>query len=265
MDLEALFETMSATKLFGMTLASLTSKALLVVVVFVAASVADRIATRLVRKALTTAEVPSGSILINILRVIIWAFALMTILEPIFGIQPTAFLAALGIGSVALSLGLQDTISNIIGGLTLMLSKVIVVGDVVKVGDFTGKVIDINWRSTSLRDAYDQVNVIPNSVLSKTALVKLSDYTRSRCQITLVIKHGVDLNDVVADVAREARDILGSRVDNEMGVEVFISGFDAFGIQATANVHLIKGADFDECRTMLAARLIGRPWVAQAH
>ena len=264
MRIDTLWETLSETKVMGTTLANLAGKGVLVLVVFIVASIVDRVLTRLARKALDKAEVPSGSFLVNMLRAVIWALALMTILEPVFGVQPTAFIAALGVGSVALSLGLQDTVSNIVGGLSLMLSKVIVVGDFIKVGDFTGKVIDINWRSTVLRDAYDQVNVIPNSVLSKTALVKLSDYTRSRCQITLVIKHGTDLNDVMADVSREARDVLGARVDNELGVEILISGFDAFGIQATANVHLIPGVNHDDCRTMLAARLIGRPWVAHA-
>lgn len=45
-------------------------------------------------------------------------------------------------------------------------------------------------------------------------------------------------------------------------MEVLITGFDAYGIQATASVHLVRGVSFDEARTMLAQHLVARPWVA---
>ncbi|MDI9590783.1 MAG: mechanosensitive ion channel [Acidobacteriota bacterium] len=253
---------MTETQVLGITLSSAVGKFVLVLVSCLVALVAQRVLVGIARRVLDKSSVPSVSILLNILRGIIWSLALMGVLEPVFGVQPTAFVAALGVGSVALSLGLQDTVSNVIGGLSLMISKVIEPGDVIKVGDFTGLVTDINWRSTCLRDAYGQINVIPNSVLSKTALVKLSERVRGRCQITLVIKHGTDLNEVFADVARVARDVLGAKVDPELGVEVLMNGFDAFGIQGTANVHLVHGVDFDEARTVLTQHLAGRPWVA---
>lgn len=264
MGFGAFWDTLSATTVFGVSLASILGKVILVVVVMIAARIVEKVSSRLAHRVLDAASVPSTSYIVNILRGLVWFLALMTVLEPVFGIKPTAFLAALGVGSLALSLGLQDTVSNIIGGLSLMVSKVIEPGDYIKVGDFTGLVTDINWRSTCVRDAYGQVNVIPNSVLSKTALVKLSEYARSRCQIGLVIKHGTDINDVTADVARAARDVLGKRVDPKMDIEVMLEGFDAGGIQAKANVHLTRGADFDESRSLLVERLAKCSWAVNA-
>lgn len=259
----AMWEFLRDTTVFDVSLAELVGKAILVAVVSLIACIADRGLSRVVRHVLEHAKVPSVSFIVNIMRGVIWSLALMTVLEPVFGVQPTAFVAALGVGSVALSLGLQDTMSNIIGGLALMTSKVIKPGDMITFAGFTGTVTDINWRATCVVDSYGQVNIIPNSVLSKGAMVKLSDYTRSRCQIAIVITHGTDLNDVVADIAKVARDVLGPRVDLDRGVEVFIEGFDAFGIQGKANVHLVRGTNFDEARTMLAQNLVGRPWVAR--
>lgn len=262
--MEALWELMGTTELGGTSLRDLAGRVGLVLAVVIAARVVDRILSRMVRTAFGAANVPSASILVNVMRALIWFVALTALLEPVFGIQPTGFIAALGVGSVALSLGMQDTFSNIFGGLTLMLSRQIEPGDVIRVGDFTGVVTDITWRSTSMRDAYGQVNIIPNSVLSKTAMVKLSDFTRSRCEIPLVITHGADLNDVIADIARTARDVLGARVDTEQGVDVRILGFDAAGIKAVADVHLVRGTNFDDARTMLARRLVSMSWVAHA-
>ena len=136
MDLDAFWQMLNDTKFLGMSLADAIGKVVLVVVVFVAAYVIQRVVSRLAKKVLDTAPVPSASIIINILRGLIWSLGLITIIEPVFGIQPTAFVAALGVGSVALSLGMQDTVSNIIGGLTLMLSRVIEPGDAIKIGFF---------------------------------------------------------------------------------------------------------------------------------
>lgn len=249
------------TSVFGLSLAEVLGKAVFVVVVTLVASIAERTLSRTARRALNKAKVPSASILINMLRGVVWMLALMMVLEPVFGIQPTAFLAALGVGSVALSLGMQDTVSNIIGGLSLMLSKVIEPGDVIKIGDFTGTVTDINWRSTCVSDAYGQVNVIPNSVLSKTALVKLSDFTATRCVLQLVAVQGSDFEEIRQDVERIAQETLGEWYEPELGVQLIVLSFDAAGIQMQIAVHLSRGVLIDEARTRLASGITGRPWV----
>ena len=184
-------------------------------------------------------------------------------LEPVFGVQPTAFVATLGVGSVALSLGMQDTMANLIGGLPLMLTKVIEPGDAIRVGDFAGTVTDINWRSTSVRDVDGQVNVIPNSVISKTALVKQSERTCGRCQLGVVVSRDRNLEQVRADIALLAREVLGDRLDARLGTSVFVSGFDAAGIQTMVELHLSRGTSPDKARSVLAERLMGCPWVVR--
>ena len=126
-------------------------------IVFLAVTVAvallvQRVVVRIARKALDASDVPSASLFINVLRALIWSLALIAVLEPVFGIQPTAFVTALGVVSVAISLGLQDTISNLIGGLSLLLGHVIKPGDHVVVGGVTGTVADVTWRTTAVVD-----------------------------------------------------------------------------------------------------------------
>ncbi len=75
----------------------------------------ERFAIKL-KKALDSSKLPSASIFVNILRGVIWTFAILAVLQPVF-IQPTAFVTALGVTSIALSFGLQDTISNLAGRL----------------------------------------------------------------------------------------------------------------------------------------------------
>ena len=116
----------------------LVGKLVFLAVTVVVALVVQRVVLKVAKRALDASDVPSASLFLNILRALIWAFALMTVLKPVFGLEPTAFVAALGVVSVALSLGLQDTISNLIGGLNLLLGKVVQPGDYVTVGSVTG-------------------------------------------------------------------------------------------------------------------------------
>lgn len=261
MNLNTVWEFMEKTRVLGFTLADLAGRGLYLAVVTALAYVADRTLSRLVGRALKSARVPSVSIIVNMVRALIWFLALLTVLEPVFGVQPTAFVAALGVGSLALSLGLQDTVSNTVGGLSLMLTKVIQPGDVITFGGFTGVVTDINWRSTCIADSYGQVNIIPNSIISKTALLKLSPATRSCCVLPLFIEHGSNLEEARKDLRRVAKERLGDWVDPERDVWITVTSMDPGAIIAQVSVPLMWGVSADHARTRLAEGLSAMDWV----
>ena len=98
-----------------------SGKIILLIVVALLAAVIDKALTRIVSKVLDRSQVPNASIFINILRAVVWTLAVGTVLQPVFGINPTTIFTALGIGGLAVSLGMKDTIANIIGGFGLML------------------------------------------------------------------------------------------------------------------------------------------------
>ena len=261
MGTEDIWEFLEQTKILGMSLAEVLGKVVLVVVVTLIARLIERAVVRVTRRALGKAKVPSASIIINILRGVVWMLALMTVLEPVFGVQPTAFVAALGVGSVALSLGMQDTVSNIIGGLTLMMTKIIKPGDVIKFGDFTGTVTDINWRNTCVADSYGQVNLIPNSIISKTAIVKLSPATKNCCVLPLVAAHGSDLEEARKEAATVAAKALGDWVDPDRETWITVINMDPGGFNCQLSVPLMGGVSADHARTRLAQALSGCAWV----
>ena len=136
--------------------------------------VADRVISRVLRKILDNSQIPSASIFVNLTRVTIWVTGAAMVLQPVFGINPTTLITALGVGGVAISLGLKDTIANIIGGFGLMLGRVIQPGDLVTIQGVTGTVHDITWRQTVVRTRSGDMMVIPNSVLNTAALTKLT-------------------------------------------------------------------------------------------
>ena len=101
------------------------SKLILLAVVLIVAALIDKALTKVVRRVLDKSQVPNASIFVNIMRAVVWVFAIGTLLQPVFGINPTTIFTALGIGGLAVSLGLKDTIANVIGGLAASSSRAI--------------------------------------------------------------------------------------------------------------------------------------------
>ena len=172
--------------LLGIDAGGWLDKCVTLAVAVVIAAMVERVVVRLMHKLLDASDLPSASLFINIGRAVIWVLALLSVLQPVFGVDPAGFVAALGVVSIAVSLGMQDTISNIIGGISLMLSKAVQPGDYISVGDVTGEVTDVTWRSTTVMMRGGAQEVIPNSVLSKTALTRITPWSVGYCGVPTI-------------------------------------------------------------------------------
>ena len=62
---------------------------------------ADRVISRVLRKILDNSQIPSASIFVNLTRVTIWVTGAAMVLQPVFSINPTTLITALGVGGVA--------------------------------------------------------------------------------------------------------------------------------------------------------------------
>ena len=245
-------------------LSVLLAKGVTIAAAVAVALVVQHFSVRVARRLLDASEVPSASIFINILRGVIWSLAALSILQPVFGMDPSGFVAALGVVSVALSLGLQDTISNLISGLSLMAGKVIKPGDNIKVGSICGEVTDVTWRSTTVRQRSGDIEVIPNSVLNKTSLTHRTAWSVGLAAIPFAVAPAADLDAVTADVKALAREALGDDLDSAFDVEVVFLSLSAYGTQGEARLHLKDGVVVSGAQDRLARALQGRPWLACA-
>lgn len=128
---------------------------------------------------------PNSSIIINIVRALILIVGASIILDSCFGIDTSSVITALGIGGIAVSLGFQDTLSNLIGGLQVTFMGIVKPGDNIEVGSESGVVQDVSWRHTTIRDSLGQTVIIPNSIISTTALVHLLPANRVAVPFTI--------------------------------------------------------------------------------
>jgi len=240
----------------------LLGKIAVLVVTLVVALAVQHVVVSALRRAFSAAGMPKASIFINIARAIIWAFALLAVLYPVFGVQPTAFVTALGISGVIISLGLQDTVSNVMGGLGIIMGKVIRPGDYITISGSTGRVSDITWRHTVVRTATGDEVIVPNSVINKSTLTRLTHANAHLGKLELVVAHGADLAAVVEDVTKTAAATLGDRLDVDAGSWVLFGSADSYGIKATVGLNLVEGEVPAKAVDEVMRALGGRSWLA---
>lgn len=242
----------------------LVGKGIVIAVAVAIALVVQRVTVRLANKALDASDVPNASIFINILRAVIWSLALLSVMKPVFGVDPSGLIVALGVVSVAISLGLQDTISNIVGGLSLMFGRVVRPGDKVTVGSTTGIVTDVTWRSTTLRSRAGDVDVIPNSVLTKTTLTHLDDFNAGLCKVPIAVAPAADLATVEAEARKAVASALGNDLDDRFPTLVNYRAVTAYGTEADIAFHVCDDVGFPGARRRVVEALHGKEWLARA-
>ena len=146
------------------------------------------------------------SLIANTVRIAIMIAGTMLVLDNA-GVEIKTLLTALGIGSLAIGLALQPTLSNFFAGLHLSMSKPIRVGDYVELEDGTqGHVVDIGWRVTKIQQLANNLAVVPNGKLSDMRLLNYSLPNLPQSVLVGVgVAYGSDLarvEEITVEVAR---------------------------------------------------------------
>jgi len=150
------------------------------------------------------------TIIVNIIKFFIWVIGIAAALDYCFKIDVTGIIAALGVGGIAVSLGCKDTIANLIGGIQITLMRLIKPNDRVLYGDVLGRVQDVTWRHTTIRNPQGDIEVIPNSVMNTASFVHYPDIVRVEAPFyvspsRVSAEHTLDqIADEVKKVAEEA-------------------------------------------------------------
>ncbi|MGI6221549.1 MAG: mechanosensitive ion channel family protein [Coriobacteriales bacterium] len=205
-----------------------------IVVVLAIVVVLDKLIRRFLGKRLSNKAVPASVVRIlgNVIRVFLWVIGIAFILYSVFGINVTGFIAALGIGGLAISLACQDTLANFIAGMTISTQKVIDIGDRIEVGGRVAQVEDVNWRHTVARDALGNTITVPNSGLAGGTVVVLPEVMHSETPVLFrygSIPEGESLDGVCARLEQPLRAEVEKITKVEKGPLFIFQGADEYG------------------------------------
>jgi MscS family membrane protein len=107
-----------------------------------------------------------------------------------FGLNPSAALAGLGVGGIAVAFAAQKTLENVIGGVSVIFDQTVRAGDFIKVGDTQGTVQEIGLRSTRIRTLDRTVVSVPNGQIANMTLENLSSRDKFWFHPILSLRHG---------------------------------------------------------------------------
>ena len=214
--------------------------ALGVVLILGVTAVLSRAAITLTRKMLRRGSLlPTSSIFVNVIRVGIWLVGISFMLSTCFNVDVSAIVTGLGVVGIAVSLGFQDTISNLIGGLQVSVSRTVEPGDNIKLGvsGVSGVVRDVTWRYTTVDNPAGTRIVIPNSLMNTTALIKLAG--PENVTVPLVVTDSEQRLTAVAHHMEEAAAKALKRVDKvKKGPSVSFSEVTAQGFKGSLSFTL---------------------------
>lgn len=107
-----------------------------------------------------------------------------------WGVTTPTLLASAGIIGLAVSFGAQSLIEDILAGLFIIFEKEFVVGDIIQVESFRGRVIEMGVRTTKLEDINGDVQIINNSDI-RSAINTSYKHSPVICDVS--IRYGADL------------------------------------------------------------------------
>lgn len=144
----------------------------------------------------------------SMLKVVVIIAAFLVILAS-WGIQIGPLLAGIGVAGIAVAFALQSTLSNIFGGISMLLDRSINVGDLINLSDGTsGKILRINLRSTKIRTFDNELVIVPNSKLADSNIKNIAlPEPATRVVIPFGVAYGSDIAQVKRVVLREVKKI----------------------------------------------------------
>lgn len=220
---------------FPSRVASWLQKGTIFAGIFVATAFASRVAVGFVRLYTRSVEgvVPSTSIFHSLTRVVVFSLGGLIAMQSVgFSIAP--ILTALGVGGLATALALQPTLANLFSGIQILASRTINGGDFVRLDSGEeGHVVDINWRTTTIRSLPNSMILVPNSRLANAVV---TNYQFPDPEISVLVTgsvaYGTDLERmerIVGEVGEQVQNTVAGAVAN-FRPTVRLSSFVDLGI-----------------------------------
>ncbi|KGK98011.1 hypothetical protein LI82_09695 [Methanococcoides methylutens] len=165
----------------------------------------DNVFPSLVKKTETKIDDEMLPLLKGLSDIVIGLVGIGLILESVWGLNVVPLFASAGIVGIAIAFAAKDAISQFFGGLSIYYDKPFKNGDRIEIADGQlGIVEEVGIRSTRILDFYNNMIIIPNSIIANN---KVINYTSPQPKMMVKITIGVAYGSDVAKVKRVLLDI----------------------------------------------------------
>lgn len=185
------------------------------------------------------------------IRIVLWILLVLIVADQL-GIPVTSLVALLSVFSLAVSLAVQSVLSNIAGGIVILLNKPFKEGDYIETSSGSGEVRDITLNYTYLETLDGQRVVVPNSSLSADRIVNYTALGKRRVTVKVTASY-----DAPTETVRQACFAAIGRTQrllDDPAPEVWLSNYGESSIEYTVRVWC-KPADYGDVLFPLTAQL----------
>lgn len=160
-------------KIFGLTIAK---EIYMTIIIVVLALIIEKVLKTIIKKTfnpniknkkIEARKVSTiQSLLCSVIKYVIWIIAVLALLG-LYGVNTAALITGLGVVSLVVGLAFQDILKDILVGVSILFESWFAVGDLVKIGDFTGSVISVGLKATRLQAYTGEIKIISNRNISE--------------------------------------------------------------------------------------------------
>jgi small-conductance mechanosensitive channel/CRP-like cAMP-binding protein len=163
-----------------------------------------------------TLGAPVPRLLKDVVGAIIYLIGITGILAFVFKQSVTGIWATSGVVGIVLGFALQSLILDVFTGLAINVDRPYRIGDWIMLHGrqkdlhIVGNVMEMNWRTTRLRTAHNNMVVVPNSVIGTTVITNfMQPQPRSRLELYFTLDFGVPSERAVRVLTAAVRAVLG--------------------------------------------------------
>ena len=195
--MEALSMDMFSSLAVGLTTA-LTVSLLPALLILIIGIVIIKLVNKILKAALakTKLEKAAHSLIISVVNVAMY-IVLGLIVATKLGIDVTSIVALASVLTLALSLALQNMVSNVIGGFTILSTTPFHSGDYVEIAGQAGTVTEINMAYTELTTPDGKLISIPNAAVVAAQIVNYSSEPLRRVDVAVSASYECPVQDVI--------------------------------------------------------------------
>lgn len=223
----------------NLALNTLVSGLVTFLVCVIAIRILKAVLTRTLNR-MTRLDPPIRNLIIKLVTTLLWALTII-IVAGAFGINATSLVAVLSVAGLALSLSVQNLLTNFFSGIMLLINKPFKEGDFVEISDKMGTIKNIGFFNTILATPDNVSIVIPNGDLTAAAVENYSREPNRRVDLTFSASYDAS-TEAVKEAVREAIG-MDSRILPEPAPFVRLLSYDASSIRYAVRVWC-KNADY---------------------
>lgn len=183
----------------------------------------------------------------KLLKVLIYIVAGFMIISE-FGYDLNGIITGLGLGSVVIALAAQELVSNLLSGMAIASEKPFEIGDWVTIGDISGTIVDIKFRSIKIKTVENTTVTIQNTKILSEAIINSATINARRIEMTLRLPLDTS-SEKTEELMKSIRNILESMQEinkNTIQINVTEIGAEAIIIKVFLYTNIV---DYDKFLT----------------